>query len=72
MSPQRLQFPCLIRWGTDFAGDTTLSWHFEDAVTDMVIRISREVIGKLPADLQEKYAYKNALNVFGRFLTPNP
>ncbi len=72
LSPQILQCPDRIMWGTDFAGNTNLSWHFEDSVTDKVIEISRQFIGRLPADVQEKYAYKNAQRVFGRFLTPNP
>ncbi len=38
----------------------------------MVIKMSRQLIGRLPADIQEKYAYKNAQRVFGRFLAPNP
>jgi len=62
------KYPDRIFWGTDL-GPT---WHFEDSVTDMVIKISRQFIGRLPADIQEKYAYQNALRVFGRFLTPNP
>lgn len=66
--PQLKEYPDRIMWGTDF----NLSWHFEDLVTDMVFKISREVIGRLPADLQEKYAYKNAQRVFGRFLQSNP
>jgi hypothetical protein len=37
-----------------------------------VISLSRQFIGRLPADIQEKYAYQNAQRVFGRFLTPNP
>ncbi len=69
----RLQrYPDRIMWGTDFGGDSSLFWHFEDSVTDMVIRISREFIGRLPTDIQERYAYKNAQRVFGSFLTPNP
>jgi hypothetical protein len=64
------KYPERFFWGTDFGGDTTQHWHFEDSVTDMVIKISREFIGKLPADIQEKYAYKNAQRVFGRFLSP--
>ncbi len=63
------QYPDRIMWGTDFGGNNTQSWHFEDSVTDAVISLSREFIGRLPADMQEKYAYKNAQRVFGRFLT---
>ena len=69
VSPRLQQYPDRIFWGTDIG----VPWRdFEDSVTDIVIRTSREIIGRLPPDLQEKYAYKNALNVFGRFLTPKP
>jgi hypothetical protein len=62
------QYPDRIIWGTDLLDP----WQLEESVTDMVIKISRQLIGRLPADVQEKYAYKNAQRVFGRFLTPNP
>jgi len=62
------QYPDRIMWGTDLA----FPWHFEEPVTDVVISLSRQLIGRLPADIQEKYAYKNAQRVFGRFLTPKP
>ena len=55
-------------WGTDIS----YAWHFEEPVTDVVISLSRQLIGRLPTDIQEKYAYQNAQRVFGRFLTPNP
>ena len=61
-------YPDRVLWGTDLS----YTWHFDDAVFDTVISLSREVIGRLPADLQEKYAYQNAQRVFGRFLTPKP
>ena len=66
-TPRLRQYPDQIMWGTDLQDP----WHFDDSVTDMVVKISREFIGGLPSDIQEKYAYKNALNVFGRFLPPN-
>ncbi len=56
-------------WGTDL-GD--INWHYDEAVTDAIIRISRQFIGRLPADIQEKYAYQNAQRVFVRFLSSNP
>ena len=68
LTPWLQQYPDRIFWGTDLEG----SWHFEQSVTDVLIRISRQFIGGLPADVQEKYAYQNALRVFGRFFTPNP
>lgn len=67
LAPQIQKYPDRIMWGTDF----NKAYHFEEPVVDMVMKISREVIGRLPADLQEKYAYKNAQRVFRRFLTPN-
>ncbi len=68
LAPLLLQYPDRIMWGTDLS----YSWHFEEPVTDVVISLSRQLIGRLPADIQEKYAYKNAQRVFGRSLTPNP
>ncbi|MFC1847416.1 amidohydrolase family protein [Chloroflexota bacterium] len=66
LTPLLQQYPDRIFWGTDFSEP----WHFEEPVTDLAIRISRQFIGRLPADVQEKYAYQNAQRVFGRFLTP--
>ena len=68
VAPRLLQYPDRIMWGTDLC----YPWHFEEPVTDVVISLSRQFIGRLPADIQEKYAYKNAQRVFGRFLTPTP
>jgi len=68
LTPLLQQYPDRIFWGTDLGA----SWNFEESVTDVVISLSRQLIGRLPADIQEKYAYQNALRVFGRFLTPNP
>jgi hypothetical protein len=61
-------YPDRVLWGTDLS----YTWHFDNSVFDAVISLSREVIGRLPADLQEKYAYQNAQKVFGRFLISNP
>ena len=68
MTPMLQRYPDRIMWGTDLGS----TWHFQDSVTDVVISVGRELIGRLPADIQEKYAYQNAQRVFGRFLTPNP
>jgi len=68
VAPLIQQYPDRIMWGTDLYEP----WHFEEPVTDVVISLSRQFIGRLPADIQEKYAYQNAQRVFGRFLTPNP
>jgi len=68
LAPMLQQYPDRIFWGTDLADP----WTFDESVTDVVVRISRQFIGRLPADIQEKYAYQNALRVFGRFLSSNP
>jgi len=68
LAPLLQKYPDRIFWGTDFSEP----WHFEESVTDLVVRISRQFIGRLPADIQEKYAYQNAQRVFGRFLSSNP
>ena len=68
LAPRLQQYPDRIFWGTDLSEP----WHFEEPVTDVVISISRQFIGRLPADIQEKYAYQNAQRVFGRFLSSNP
>jgi hypothetical protein len=67
VTPLLQQYPDRIMWGTDL----NYPWHFEEPVTDVVISLSRQLIGRLPVDIQEKYAYQNAQRVFGRFLTPN-
>ncbi len=68
LAPLLQKYPDRIFWGTDLDAP----WHYEEAVTDMVLRISRLFIGRLPADVQEKYAFQNAQRVFGRFLTHKP
>jgi hypothetical protein len=66
LAPLLQQYPDRIFWGTDFSEP----WSFEESVTDVVVGISRQFIGRLPDDIQEKYAYQNAQRVFGHFLTP--
>ena len=68
LAPLLQQYPDRIFWGIDFSEP----WHFEQSVTDLVVRISRQFIGRLPDDIQEKYAYQNAQRVFGRFFLSNP
>ena len=68
LAPLLQQYPDRIFWGTDLSEP----WHFEEPVTDVAISISRQFIGQLPADIQEKYAYQNAQRAFGRFLSSNP
>jgi len=62
------QFPDRILWGTDRAGE----FMFEDSATELFIELSRKFIARLPAEVQEDYAFRNALRVFGRHLTPRP
>jgi hypothetical protein len=61
-------YPDRVFWGTDLS----YGWHFDQDVYDTVINLSRAVIGQLPVALQEKYAYKNAEALFGRFFTTTP
>ncbi len=68
LAPLLQKYPDRIFWGTDFSEP----WHFEESVTDLAVRISRQFIGRLPADIQEKYAYQNAQRVFGHFFSSNP
>ena len=68
LAPLLKQYPDRIFWGTDFSEP----WHFEKPVTDVVSSITRQFIGQLPADIQEKYAYQNAQEVFGHFFSSNP
>ncbi|MFC1901052.1 amidohydrolase family protein [Chloroflexota bacterium] len=61
------KYPDRIFWGTDFSE----AWHFDEPVTAYVVDICRQFIGRLPSDVRDKYAYKNAQRVFGHFLTPD-
>ena len=60
------QHPDRILWGTD-----RFSWMWEEPASETFIRLGRQFIARLPAEVQEAYAYKNALRVFGRYLIPN-
>jgi hypothetical protein len=60
-------YPDRVLWGTDLSS----TWHFDQTVFDAVIKLSRLEIGQIPAEYREKYAYKNAQALFGRFLTGN-
>jgi hypothetical protein len=66
IEPRLAKQPDRIMWGTD----RFLIWHFDDSTSGLVMEISRLVLARLPAELREKYAYQNALRVFGRFLNP--
>jgi hypothetical protein len=50
------------------AMDMNATWHFEDASAELIVKTFRKIVAKLPADLQERYAYKNAMRIFGPFL----
>lgn len=58
--PRIRRFADRVMWGTDLV----LEWHFDDKVADTVILASRRFIHRLPADLQEAYAFRNARRVF--------
>ena len=58
--------PDRIFWGTDL-----FYWAWAEPASDKFADIGRKFISELPEDLQEDYAYGNALRVFGRRLIPN-
>lgn len=60
--------PDRVMWGTD----RNLRWHFDDRANDLIIEVSRRFIARLPTELQEAYAFRNAHRVFGRYLTAGP
>lgn len=66
VEPRLARQPDRIMWGTD----RFLTWHFDDSTSALIMEISRLVLARLPAELREKYAYQNALRVFGRYLKP--
>lgn len=66
--PRLQQHPDRIMWGTDRG----TPWHFDESATDLIIKVSRLFIARLPAELQEQYAFRNALRVFGGYLSPGP
>ena len=57
------KYPDRIMWGTDLG----IPWHYDAAVQDVVFSISRRLIAHLPTQVQEPYAYGNALRVFGPY-----
>jgi len=67
-APWFQQYPDRILWGTDRAGE----WMFDESATALFIELSRKFIAQLPAEVQEDYAFRNALRIFGRYLTPSP
>ena len=53
--------PNKVLWGTEAGPEYT----FEPEVYDRLIKISRELIGQMPLEHQEFFAYKNAMSAFG-------
>lgn len=53
--------PTKVMWGTEAGPE----YSFDAAVYDRLIKISRDLIGRLPLEHQEGVGYKNALRVFG-------
>lgn len=62
------RYPDRIFWGTDLG----LTWHFEEPARALVMEMARQFIGRLPADSQEEYAFRNAQRALGRFLPTGP
>jgi hypothetical protein len=50
------------------AMDLNAPWHFDDASAQLIVKIFRKIVAKLPADMQDRWAYKNAQRIFGGFL----
>lgn len=56
--------PDRVLWGTDLG----LPWHFEEPARSLIMEMARQFIGRLPAEVQEAYAFRNAHRVFSRYL----
>lgn len=54
--PRIEEYPDRYMWGTDRAYD----WMFDEDVSELIDKFSRDFIGKLKPSVQEAYAYKNA------------
>ena len=63
-SKEVIAYPDRLLFGTDFLS----GWHFEGAGSDVIIDFARRFIGLLPEELQEKFAYGNGKNAFGKYL----
>lgn len=68
LTPRLALHPDRVMWGTD----RFLAWHFEADVSAWIMAISRVLIARLPAELQEAFAYRNAQRVLGRYLVAGP
>ena len=59
--------PDKVMWGTEMGPD----YSYEPEVYDRMIKISRELIGKMKPEHQEAFGYKNALRFYGEGLIYN-
>lgn len=59
------KYPTRFMWGTEMG----LRYNHEPEVYDRTIKFSRRFIGGLPTNIQEDFAYKNALRILGSGLT---
>ncbi len=58
--PLMEKYPTRFSWGTDrFVG-----WHYSEKTSRLFEEFARAFTGRLPKDIQEKYAYQNAENLF--------
>lgn len=58
--PQIEKYPDRFMWGTDRAE----AWHFDKEVEPLFEEFGRAFAGRLDPSIQEKYAYRNAENLF--------
>lgn len=57
-------FPDRVMWGTDVA----FGWHTDPDVYSRLIRFSRDFISRLDSSVRDRFAYQNALGLFGHGL----
>jgi hypothetical protein len=56
--------PDRIMWGTD----RSPVWTYDGRTRDVMMRMTRSIIGGLPSAQQERFAFRNALAAFGHLL----
>jgi hypothetical protein len=61
------EHPGRIMWGTD----RFHVWHYDRTVSQSVIEISRLLIGALPPEVQQPFAFGNAEALFSSYLDPS-
>ena len=66
--PRIEQHPKRVMWGTD----RSEAWNFEEQPTELILTIYRRFIARLPVEIQEDYAFRNAWRVFGGYLSVEP